>query len=254
MPGFSIHDSSEPQGPEPEETMFSLEPTPKIITFDCYGTLVQWREVLLRELGQILASQGRRDPNEASAILDTFSRFSASLARERPHRLYKSILRIGFRSALMEHRLAPSEDDVERLAAAPTAMGPHPEVPGVLRRLRERYKLAIFTNSDEDLIVHAVERIGVPIDYVITAEKAQAYKPARQIFEYGHRTMGVGKDATVHVAMSMTLDMQACHELGIRGIWINRRGEKGNPDWLPYEELPNLNRLPDLLLPPASAK
>jgi 2-haloacid dehalogenase len=47
----------------------------------------------------------------------------------------------------------------------------------------------------------------------------------------------------------MVLDMQACHNLGIRGIWINRRGEMGNPDWLPYEELPDLRGLPDLLLP-----
>jgi 2-haloacid dehalogenase len=234
--------------------MFSLEPAPTVITFDCYGTLVQWREVLLRELGRILASQGRRDPGEASAVLDTFSRLSRRLEQEKPHRLYKSILRIGFRSALMEHRLAPSEEDVERLATSIVTMGPHAEVPGALRRLRERYKLAIFTNSDDDLIAPTVEKLGVPIDYVITAEQAQAYKPSRQIFEHGHRAMGVTKDATVHVAMSMALDMQACHELGIRAIWINRRGEKGNPDWLPYEELPNFKRVPDLLLPPVGAK
>jgi 2-haloacid dehalogenase len=61
--------------------------------------------------------------------------------------------------------------------------------------------------------------------------------------------MGVTKDETVHVAMSMVLDMQACKELGIRGIWINRNGEKGNPDWLPYEELPDLSGVPDVLLP-----
>ena len=234
--------------------MFSLDPAPKIITFDCYGTLVQWREVLLREIGRILSSNGRSDSKEASAILDTFSRFSLGLAREKPHRPYKSILRIGFRSALMEHRLAPSEEDVERLATSIVSMGPHPEVPDVLRRLRERYKLAIFTNSDDDLIVHNVKKIGVPIDYVITAEQAQAYKPSPQIFEYAYRTMGVSKDETVHVAMGMVVDMQACHELGIRAIWINRLREKGNPDWLPYEELPDLKRVPDLLLPPPGAK
>ena len=233
--------------------MFSLDPAPKIITFDCYGTLVQWREVLLREIGRVLSSRGRSDSAEANAVLETFSRFSHGLTREKPHRPYKSILRIGFRSALLEHRLAPSEEDVERLAASIITMGPHSEVPGALRRLRERYKLAIITNSDDDLIVHNVKKIGVPIDYVVTAEQAQAYKPARQIFEHAHRTMGVTKDETVHVAMSMVLDMQACHELGIRAIWINRRGEKGNPDWLPYEELPDLKRVPDLLLPPAGA-
>lgn len=138
---------------------------------------------------------------------------------------------------------------MERLATAIPTMGPHPEVPDALRRLSERYKLAIFTNSDDDLIVHNVARIGVPIDFVITAERAQAYKPARQIFEYGYRTMGVTKDETVHVAMGMFLDMKACHDLGVRGIWVNRLGQRRNPDWLPYAEVPDLNGAAALLLP-----
>ena len=119
------------------------------------------------------------------------------------------------------------EDEVEALATSITAMGPHPEVPAALRRLRERYKLAIFTNSDDDLIRHNVEKIGVPFDYVITAEQARAYKPSRQLFDYAYGRMGVTKDETVHVAMGMIHDMQACHELGVRAIWINRRGERG---------------------------
>src|ERR1044072_8079388 len=109
-------------------------------------------------------------------------------------------------------------------------MGPHPEVPDVLRRLRERYKLAIFTNSDDDLIAPTVARIGAPFDYVITAEQAQADKTSRQLFEYGYRTMGVSSNDTVHVAMGMYTDMKACHEQGLRGIWVNRRDETGNPD------------------------
>jgi len=228
--------------------MFSRAPAPRIITFDCYGTLVQWREVLLHEIGRLLSSKAHGGTLQASEVLDTFSRHSRRLEAERPHRLYKDILRTGFRAALDEHRLEPTDADVEALASSIVTMGPHPEVPGVLRRLKERYKLAIFTNSDEDLIVHNVERIGVPFDYVITAERAQAYKPSRQIFEHGHRTMGVTKDETVHVAMGMFLDIKACHDFGIRGIWINRRGEAGNPDWLPYTELPDLTGVPGLLM------
>ncbi len=223
--------------------MFNLAPIPKIITFDCYGTLVRWREVLLHEISRLFPE------TDVTAFLDTFSRHSAVLRDERPHRLYKDILRQSFASTLRDHLLPPSDDNIARLASSIVTMGPHPEVPGVLRRLRERYKLAIFTNSDDDLIVHNVAKLGVPIDYIITAERAQAYKPSRQIFEYGHRIMGVTKEETVHVAMSMVLDMQACHALGIRGIWINRTGEKGNPNWLPYEELPDLNGVPGLLLP-----
>lgn len=229
--------------------MLRLDPIPKVITFDCYGTLVQWREVLLQTIGDILQSKGRHDDLAPTVILDTFTTHARRLEVEKPHRLYKDILRTAFRRALDDHHLDPADADVETLASSITTMGPHPEVPGILRQLRERYKLAIFTNSDEDLIIHNVERIGVPIDYVITAERAQAYKPSRDLFSYGHRTMGVTKDETVHVAMSMVLDMQACHTIGIRGIWINRTGIPGNPAWLPYDELPNLSGLPGLLLP-----
>jgi 2-haloalkanoic acid dehalogenase type II len=150
---------------------------------------------------------------------------------------------------LTEHGLGAGQGVVERLATAIPTMGPHPEVPDALRRLRERYKLAIFTNSDDDLIAPTVARIGVPFDYVITAEQAQAYKPSRRFFEHAYQAMGVTHDQTVHVAMGMYWDMKARHELGLRGIWVNRRGETGNPDWLPYVDVPDLNGVAALLLP-----
>jgi 2-haloalkanoic acid dehalogenase type II len=222
-------------------------PETKIITFDCYGTLVQWREVLLREIDAVLAQKAGVSL-QSTEVLATFSANSRRLEAEKPHHLYKDVLRVGFRSALDQHQLEPTDDDIERLAGAVKTMNPYPEVDRVLRGLRERYKLAIFTNSDEDLIVHNLQAIGVPFDYVITAERARAYKPSRHIFEYGYRAMSVTKDETVHVAAGMFLDMKACRDIGIRGIWINRFGEVGNPDWLPYSELPDLNDIPSLLL------
>lgn len=190
--------------------MFDLTPVPKVITFDCYGTLVQWREVLLRELGDILKAEGR-DPGEAVALLDTFSEISHVLTHQKTHRLNKEILRVGFRGALERHGLQATNERLEKIAQSVPTMGLHPEVPEVRRKLRTRYK--------------------------------------RAIFEHAHRAMGVKKEETVHVPMSMVLDMQACHELGIRGIRINRPGERGNPDWLPYVELPDLTGVPGLLLP-----
>ncbi|MDI7862724.1 haloacid dehalogenase type II [Rhizobiaceae bacterium n13] len=227
--------------------MFDLDPVPSIISFDCYGTLVQWREVLLAEFDELQTRTPGGIRVDSATLLDTFSCFSRQFERDRPHRLYKEVFRLSLKNALDQYGIGYSGGDFERVAESIKTMGPHPEVPGVLRKLRSRYKLAIFTNSDEDLIVHNVERLGVPTDYVITAERAQAYKPSRQIFEYAHKAMGVTKDETVHVAMSMILDMQACHELGFRGVWINRLGQAGNPDWLPYVELPDLTGVPKLL-------
>jgi 2-haloalkanoic acid dehalogenase type II len=230
------------------EQISHLDRPPKIITFDCYGTLVQWYEVLGREIDVTLGKLGVTGVS-ATAIIEGFSAQGRRLTAEKPHRLYKDILRIGFTEAFAEHGLTPGEEEIERIASSPMTMGPHPEVPAALRRLRERYKLAIFTNSDDDLITPTVESIGVPFDYVITAQQAGAYKPSRHLFEYAYRKMGVSPDETVHVAMGMYWDMKARHELGLRGIWVNRRGEAGNPDWLPYAEVRDLDGAVALLLP-----
>ncbi|TAU83257.1 haloacid dehalogenase type II [Rhizobium leguminosarum] len=226
---------------------FELDPVPKIITFDCYGTLVQWYEVLLSEINQVLTHQGRTDV-DAGEILESFSTEAKRLTAEKPHRLYKEILRIGFTGAFRQHGVELEAGEIERIANSPTTMGPHADVPDALRRLRKRYKLAIFTNSDDDLIAPTVERIGVPFDYVITAEQARTYKPSRDLFDYGYRMMGVTAAETIHVAMGMYWDMKARHELGFRGIWVNRRSEDGNPDWLPYAEVPDLAGAAELLL------
>ena len=226
---------------------FKLNPAPKIITFDCYGTLVQWYEVLEREVGVVLSNHSARDVS-SSEIIDSFSAHSRRLTTERPHRLYKDILRIGFTAAFSDHGLVTTADEITRIASSPMTMGPHPDVPDVLRALRKYYKLAIFTNSDDDLVAPTVARIGVPFDHVITAEQARAYKPSRQLFEYAYKAMGVTPEETLHVAMGMYWDMKAVHELGLRGIWVNRRGETGNPDWLPYAEVPDLTGAAALLL------
>ena len=123
--------------PEPLASPFELDPVPKVITFDCYGTLVQWYEVLLREIGATLTAQGRDDVT-ASAVLDSFSAQGRRLTAETPHRLYKDVLRTGFAAAFREHDLTPDPVEIERIASSPTAMGPHPEVPDALRRSRER--------------------------------------------------------------------------------------------------------------------
>lgn len=219
---------------------------PRIISFDCYGTLVQWHEVLGARIDNVLAQRqaGHVDPRD---VLATFSAHSRRLAAQRPHVLYKSILRVGFAAAFRDHGVAASADDVEQVAQSIKTMGPHPDTVEALTRLKARYRLAIFTNSDDDLIAHNLRLLGVPFDHVITAEQARAYKPDPRLFEHAWRAMGVDRKETVHVAMGMELDMQACHALGVRGVWINRLGTTGNAAWKPYDELPDLRALPAML-------
>ncbi len=228
--------------------MWSLNPMPKFITFDCYGTLIQWDQGLQKAVKEILARYGRSDL-PAKQFIEVYDDAEHRIEQEPPHRPFKVVAGEGLKEAMGKLGLPFAAEDASILIESISRMGPFPEVPDVLRRLRERYKLAIISNTDDDLIAGNVRNIGVPIDHVITAQQAGAYKPSRKIFEHAHRVLGVTVEEVVHVAASMRLDIQACKELGIRCIWINRRGEAGRPDYKPYEELNDLSGVPDYLLP-----
>ncbi len=228
--------------------MLKLDPPPKVITFDCYGTLVQWHEVLEHEVATTLRSRGKSDA-AAYAIVNAFSLHSRRLTSEKPHRLFKDVMRIGFTAAFREHGIALTTQDIERIVSCPTIMPPHPEVRDALQRLQRHYKLAILSNTDDDLIAPTLVNIGVRFDHVITGQQARHYKPAREIFDYSYARMGVRQDETVHVAMGMYTDMKPSREIGVRAIWVNRRKENGNLDWRPYTEVSNLTEAAEILVP-----
>ena len=231
--------------------MLRLEPLPKVITFDCYGTLVQWHRVM-REAARAILSRhsGKGDAEDQAATLADRLREVAMTLQQRPaFRGYKTILHSSLDQALADAGYTASVDDQETLLSFLRTIEPHPEVPAALNRLRACYRLAIISNTDDDLIAGTVAAIGIPIDFVITAQQAQAYKPDHRLFLHAHSAMNVTKEETIHVGMGQFTDMKVCHELGIRSVWIDRAGEPPNPDWLAHAVLDDLSRLPELLLP-----
>jgi 2-haloacid dehalogenase len=237
--------------------MLALEPIPRVITFDCYATLVQWSQAL-REAGRaILSSQRQNDKTERDAAkLANRLREVAMVEQQRqPFRDYVAILHLSLDQTLAELGYEAREGDHELLLSALRTIGPHPDVPSALSRLRDRYRLAIVSNTDDDLIAGTVAAIGIPIDFVVTSQQAQAYKPDHRLFLHAHAAMGVTMEQTIHVGMGQFTDMKVCHELGIRSVRIDRANEMlhpdapPNPDWPPHAVLPDLSRLPDLLLP-----
>ncbi len=119
----------------------------------------------------------------------------------------------------------------------------------MLSRLRERYQIAIISNTGDKLIAGTVAAISTPLDFVVTAQQAQAYKPDHRLFLQAYATMGVSKDETIHVGMGQFTDLKVCHELGIRSVWIDREGEPLDSAWQPDAMLKDLSGLPELLLP-----
>jgi 2-haloacid dehalogenase len=217
-------------------------PLPTYLTFDCYGTLIDFAidDVTRRTLGP------RLDGVDAGAFLREFEsiRFQEVLGAYRP---YREVLRRSLAEAMRRFGLDYREEDGAAIVAAVPTFGPFPEVPGVLDRLRRSCKLVIISNTEDDLIAGNVQKIGVPFHRVITAEQARAYKPSPAIFAYVLRELGATPDEILHVAQGFAYDIMPAHDLGWNRVWINRRGQAGDPAYGPYRELPDLTGLPELI-------
>ena len=219
---------------------------PRVVTFDFYGTMVQWHQALETAMGEVLARKGAPG-GKAPSLLRVFHETGRALRDSPPMRSYRSVLRMSLAAALAEHGLACDREDVALLMGRVSRIPAFPEVPAVLKRLRESYRLGVISNTDDDIISGSLETLGAPIDHVITAQQAGAYKPNLRLFHYAHQKMGVTPDQVVHVAASQALDMQVCAAMGIRAIWVNRRGEQPDPRWRPRLIVADLTQLPELI-------
>ncbi len=226
--------------------MLSGTPLPTWITFDCYGTLIQWDEGLRNAVATILGS--KPETIDAEELIATYDRHEHALEQTRPHRSFRAVAGEALGLALRSLGARADAADTRILTDAIGRMPPFPEVIGTLARLKEAgFKLCIVSNTDDDIIAGNVARLGGHIDRVITAEQAQAYKPSRRIFAFAHAALGVAPDEVVHVCASPHLDLVATRDLGLRDIWIDRgTGRRPADGYRPHAVLPSLDGLPAL--------
>jgi 2-haloacid dehalogenase len=219
---------------------------PEWLTFDCYGTLIQWDEGLLAAVERILVKQGGANV-DAKTLIQVYDKYEHDLEEQRPHQSFRTIAGEGLRLAMEELGLSCRSSDIEILTSGISLMPPFPEVVGSLRELRAKgFKLCIVSNTDDDIIAGNVAQLGGHIDRVITAQQAQAYKPRRQIFAYAHDALGVTGDEIVHICASPHLDLAAARDIGFRCIWIDRgTGRKPLPDYVPDQTFQGLDRVPE---------
>jgi 2-haloacid dehalogenase len=220
-------------------------PKPRWLTFDCYGTLIQWDEGLVAAVERILARQDNARV-DAATLIRTYDKHEHALEGEEPHRLFRDVAGRGLELAMRELGLSCSPADIEILTGSISKMPPFPEVVTALADLKAQgFGLCIISNTDDDIIAGNVVEMGGHIDRVITAEQAQAYKPSRQIFAFAHETLGVRKDEIVHICASPNLDLAAARDMGFRSIWIDRgSGRRPLPDYTPDEVFPTLDQVP----------
>lgn len=221
---------------------------PKWLTFDCYGTLIQWDEGLLAAVQTILSRQSGSKA-DAGTFIHTYDKYEHELEQQRPHKSFRTVAGEALRLAMIELGLSYASDDIDVLTSSISRMPPFKEVVKALGELRRQdFKLCIISNTDDDIIAGNVAQLGGHVDRVITAQQAQAYKPSRQIFEHAHRALGVDRDLVLHICASPHLDLTAARDMGFRCIWIDRgTGRKPLADYRPNAVFPTLDRVPPYL-------
>lgn len=216
---------------------------PTWLTFDCYGTLIQWDEGLLAAMDRILSAKGGHI--DQPAFIRIYDQHEHDLEEQRPHRSFAEVSALALERAMADVGLAFDPADAEILTSSIGRMPPFPEVVETLGRLKEAgFKLAIISNTDDAIIAGNVAQLGGHIDRVITAEQAGAYKPSQQIFRHAWKSLGIGTEYLVHICASPHLDLVAARDLGFRAVWVDRgTGRKAPSDYRPNETVPALDRV-----------
>lgn len=220
----------------------------QIVTFDCYRTLLNFdTKTATHEIVKDRLAEVGVDPERFH--YDAYvMRFQGVVFND--YLPYREVLRRTLRDLMLLHGLEYRDEDGDALIEAVKKFVPFKEVPDALRRLKEKYDIAIISNSENDLIQYAVDAIGVDFDHVITAEQAGAYKPRPEAFEYMLKTIGREPADVIHAAQGWEYDIMPTKRYaaaGMRRVWVNRYGFAGSPVFQPYDEIRNLSELPPLL-------
>ncbi|MEV4286421.1 HAD family hydrolase [Nonomuraea bangladeshensis] len=205
------------------------------VTFDCFGTLVDWRHGL-RTSAELIA------PGRGERLLEAYNRHEHAVQTESPALRYRHVLAETLRRACADERVELGDDDAAVLAATIPYWPVFPEVGAELSAVRAAgWNLALLTNCDRDLIAETLRRLPVPFDAVVTAEDVRDYKPSLTHFTTFRRVHE--PSAWVHVAQSYFHDLVPAHRLGVHRIWINRLGERAPDGGVVQRELPDLRGL-----------
>ena len=221
-----------------------------VLSFDCYGTLIDWESGILTALRPILSQYGIDKPD--TELLELYGRFERQAQEQTPFVKYNTVLRDVAASFCRHFNINPKVGaEMEPILA--DSLGDWPAFPDTvkaLERLKSRFKLAIISNVDDEMFRLSQAHLGVTFDWVITSEQIGSYKPNQGNFRHALRVMDVNPAQHVHVAQSLHHDIAPARALGWKTVWVNRRGAVSTPmvDSQPDLQVPNLESLARLVI------
>lgn len=195
------------------------------VTFDVYGTLIDWEPSIAEFLGAWARSAGVAA--SGADLIMAFDRARAEIQKERPAHLYPEVLRRCFDRISAELKLPTDGALREAFAATPHQWPAYADVPAGLKALQARAKIGALSNIDNSSLASSCAKMGITFDIVVTAERVGAYKPSPEHFETALADLsaqGISPMRILHVGQSLRADITPANRLGLSCVWINRPG------------------------------
>lgn len=190
----------------------------RALTFDCYGTIIDWESGILSALRPIL--QRHSKSVDDARLLELYG--DLELKAENPYQSYRKVLQTVVHGLGQGLGFKPTAEEADSLPDSLPKWKPWPDSVAALRELKAKYKLVIISNVDDDLFTATAKHLDVAFDHVITAQQAGCYKPCREIFELALSRIGSPREAVLHVGQSVYHDIVPAKSLGLSSVWVNR--------------------------------
>jgi len=201
----------------------------RVLTFDCYGTLIDWESGIHAALQPLLRKSGQAIARDAA--LEAFAHHESAQQAETPSMPYSTLLAAVHARLADEWGIEPDEQADARFGASVPDWPAFPDSAEALRYLKQHYKLVILSNVDRASFAGSQRRLGTTFDAVYTAQEIGSYKPNLRNFEYmldRLNALGHGRGEVLHTAQSLFHDHAPAKRVGLASAWIDRRhGQEG---------------------------
>jgi 2-haloalkanoic acid dehalogenase type II len=214
------------------------------ITFDCFGTLIDWDSGIRSFFRTLPGVQGEA----IDLLLTDWEELQFSLING-PYLKYRNVMHLSLQQTMAKYGVVLSAATLNEFVESLPAWQPFPDVHPTLRRLQEcGFKLGIISNIDEDLLERTIKTLAIRLDLVMTAERCRAYKPSVRPFESALEQMGCTPSSVAHVAFGDRYDLGPARQCGMQTVYVNRQGKTASVR--PDLEVASLAELPALIRRP----
>jgi 2-haloacid dehalogenase len=220
--------------------MITIMKNVRLITFDCYGTLIDWETGILGSLRSLLRNRANIEDDK---LLELYGEIEAQI-ESGPYMVYRAVL--GRAAEEIGRRLNASitAADAQHFAQSLRLWKPFPDTVDALQSLNKHYKLAIISNIDDDLFADTQRLLRTSFEFVVTAQQVRSYKPSHRNFEEAMKRAeerGIAKKEMLHAAQSLYHDVAPANALGLKSAWVNRRfGKEGAGATTPGNAKPSM--------------